>query len=203
MKLRFNCKYKHLEVLMPEIIDRYLSGEKIIDLSKEYGTSHQTLERYLRKFSVVVLPWYKRYSGPNKNKPMHPNVKEALRKVNTGKKFSADRCKKLSIRMSGNKNPNFGNGDKIRGNKNPNWLGGISLGQNQYRMFKEDRDRILKRDLHQCLLCHQSTSRLNVHHIDYNRKNSEDNNLMALCPRCHTTTNFNREFWTQFFWRIV
>lgn len=186
-------------MLMPEIISRYTSGEKIVDLSREYGTSHQTLGRYLRKFGTIVEPPWKRYPSPFKGRHHTKESKRQQRISRLGHEVLISTREKLSKATSGKNNPNFGNGDRIRGSKNPNWLGGIWLGQNQYRMFKKDRDKILERDLYQCLLCYESTT-LNVHHIDYNRKNREDNNLITLCARCHGKTNYDREFWTKFFW---
>ncbi len=40
---------------------------------------------------------------------------------------------------------------------------------------------------------------LSVHHIDFNKKNNSENNLIPLCKSCHTQTNFNRENWTTYF----
>lgn len=39
---------------------------------------------------------------------------------------------------------------------------------------------------------------LDCHHIDYNKKNNVLNNLVALCHKCHTKTNFNREYWIKY-----
>ena len=40
---------------------------------------------------------------------------------------------------------------------------------------------------------------LDVHHIDYNKKNNKENNLLTLCRFCHTRTNFNRNTWIVWF----
>jgi mannose-6-phosphate isomerase-like protein (cupin superfamily) len=60
------------------------------------------------------------------------------------------------------------------------------------------KERIKERDDNCCLMC-GSKSSLEIHHVDYNKKNNEDNNLITLCKKCHNITNFNREFWTQVF----
>ncbi|TXH47080.1 MAG: HNH endonuclease, partial [Desulfurellales bacterium] len=39
--------------------------------------------------------------------------------------------------------------------------------------------------------------KLQVHHIDYDKKNSHPDNLIALCHSCHMKTNFNRSYWKQ------
>lgn len=38
-----------------------------------------------------------------------------------------------------------------------------------------------------------------VHHIDYNKLNCNPNNLITLCKSCHMKTNFNREYWLDYF----
>ena len=40
---------------------------------------------------------------------------------------------------------------------------------------------------------------LDVHHIDYDKKNSNHDNLVSLCHSCHMKTNVEkkRNYWTQ------
>ncbi|MEK6880326.1 MAG: HNH endonuclease signature motif containing protein, partial [Nanoarchaeota archaeon] len=40
---------------------------------------------------------------------------------------------------------------------------------------------------------------LTIHHIDYNKKNNNPNNLITLCRSCHSQTNFNRNDWKNYF----
>jgi 5-methylcytosine-specific restriction endonuclease McrA len=40
---------------------------------------------------------------------------------------------------------------------------------------------------------------LDVHHIDYDRKNSSEDNLITLCRQCNIRANFNRGYWEEFF----
>ena len=49
-----------------------------------------------------------------------------------------------------------------------------------------------------CALC-KGTNRLAVHHIDYNKKHNEVNNLVLLCHSCHSKTNKNRKYWEKLF----
>jgi hypothetical protein len=37
--------------------------------------------------------------------------------------------------------------------------------------------------------------RIQCHHIDFNDKNNEQDNLITLCASCHGKTNFNKEKW--------
>lgn len=42
---------------------------------------------------------------------------------------------------------------------------------------------------------------LTVHHIDYDKYNCNEQNLITLCRSCHPKTNFNRDYWKLFFRR--
>jgi len=45
--------------------------------------------------------------------------------------------------------------------------------------------------------------RIAIHHIDYNKKNSFPQNLITLCVKCHSLTNFNRDQWVVFFQKLL
>lgn len=44
-----------------------------------------------------------------------------------------------------------------------------------------------------------SNENLVVHHIDYDKKNNNHNNLITLCSICHGKTNGNRKYWIKYF----
>lgn len=84
-----------------------------------------------------------------------------------------------------------------RGNNNPNWQGGKS-----YEPYTIDWTETLKRSIRErdnyiCQLCSQYGK--DVHHIDYNKENCEIYNLITLCEGCHGKTNFNRDYWVNYF----
>lgn len=61
---------------------------------------------------------------------------------------------------------------------------------------KEIKEDIAKRDSFTCQICNELLpDKFAVHHIDYNKKNCNENNLIFLCRSCHSKTNHNREFW--------
>ena len=65
------------------------------------------------------------------------------------------------------------------------------------------REFIRNRDNNKCYICGKSTKenkrKLSVHHIDYNTYNLKEENLVSLCNSCHTKTNYNRDYWINFF----
>lgn len=104
-------------------------------------------------------------------------------KINFGKKYSTERRKKIS--------------DSKIGEKNPCWRGGIS-----YEPYTIDWNETLKRSIRErdhyvCQICFKNG--WVVHHIDYDKKNCNPSNLITLCKSCHQKTNFNRNYWINYF----
>ena len=98
------------------------------------------------------------------------------------------------------------------GDRSPSWKGGISREPYAWTFDDELKGKIHQRDGHQCQLCGVPQSKYNrkldVHHIDYDKRNSDPVNLVALCRGCNARVNANREYWTAFFqammiWRIT
>lgn len=87
----------------------------------------------------------------------------------------------------------------LRGKNNPNWVGGISKLPYSFDFTQKLKDEIRKRDNYCCQICGKSEKKnrkkLSIHHIDYDKKNCDINNLICLCNKCHPKTNFNRDYW--------
>ena len=104
--------------------------------------------------------------------------------------------------LKGINNPNFGN-HKLVGINNPNWKGGISF--EEYGAGFDDilKEQVRFRDHYKCQKCGcsqlENGRQLDCHHIDYNKKNHNINNLISLCISCHMKTNYNRDFWKDYF----
>jgi len=82
----------------------------------------------------------------------------------------------------------------LSGDKGPNWLGGISFEPYDYNFNKRFKKFIRTRDDYCCQVCGKENS-FSVHHIDYNKFNSDETNCITLCRSCHAKTNFNRNIW--------
>ena len=63
------------------------------------------------------------------------------------------------------------------------------------------RGTIIKRDKYKCQLCLKSGN--TVHHIDYNKQNNKESNLINLCKGCNGKVNFNRDYWYAYFTYIM
>lgn len=82
----------------------------------------------------------------------------------------------------------------FNGENNPNWHGGLSFEPYTVEFNGKLKKRIKDRDGNRCKLC-SSVKRLGVHHIDYDKYNYRDENLITLCTSCNSKVNFKREYW--------
>jgi len=92
---------------------------------------------------------------------------------------------------------------KCMGEEHPNWNNGSSFEPYGIEFNDDLRKQIRKRDGNVCQYCGISEEKLrrvlSVHHIDYDKKNNSEDNLISLCNSCHTRTNHNRAFWLSYF----
>ena len=89
------------------------------------------------------------------------------------------------------------------GTKAPNWRGGKSFEHYGIDFNEQLKRKIRKRDNYACQKCNRLQKdlgyKLCVHHIDYNKKNCNEDNLISLCINCHVKTNFKRNYWKNYF----
>lgn len=112
--------------------------------------------------------------------------------------------KKMSLAKKGhipwNKGISF---NKTLGKNHWNWQGGKSFEPYVLGWNKTFKEQIRFRDKYKCQICGVSEAEclktLAVHHIDYNKKNLNTNNLISLCFTCHAKTNRNRNYWIEYF----
>ena len=109
----------------------------------------------------------------------HKHSEETKRKIsqiNTGRILSQEARRNISIRSSGSKS-HF-------------WRGGKSFKFYPLGWTKTFREQIRYRDEYRCRGCGvpetEHKRRLSVHHIDLNKSNIKENNLISLCMSCHS-----------------
>lgn len=91
--------------------------------------------------------------------------------------------------------------------KNPNWRKGISKLPYSFKFTKKFKAQIRTRDNHECQNCSMTEEEhlivigrnLDVHHIDYDKKNCKENNLISLCQQCNLRANANRDYWKEYY----
>tara|TARA_R100001530_G_scaffold63598_1_gene45719 strand:- start:2052 stop:2771 length:720 start_codon:yes stop_codon:yes gene_type:complete len=182
------------------------SKNKISKNNARYMLEKKMSDESKRKMSVAA-------KNCLKDKRNHPNF---------GKKFSTKLKEKLSLSHKGacakEKHPNWGKhlsfeirrkiGEAQKGNKSHAWKGGISKLPYNFNWTDTLKESIRQRDSYCCRLCGVKSgskfhSKLDVHHIDYDKDNINPNYLISLCKSCHTKTNFNRDKWFKFFNKML
>lgn len=112
-----------------------------------------------------------------------------------GKKFSKKHIENMSRVRIG----------KWAGDRHYNWQGGKSFEPYPVTWTNTLKEAIRQRDNYKCQICgcpqEECTSKLPVHHIDYDKENLDPKNLITLCRSCHSKTNYNRPYWIDYFKR--
>ncbi len=143
----------------------------------------------------------KNISKAIKGRPISEETKEKISKKLKGRVFSQERNKKISNAHKGKKLSEKTKkriSKALAGEKHYNWCGGLSRKHYSYKFNKSLKEKIKKRDKYICQECEDKND-LTIHHIDYNKKNCEESNLITLCRKCNTKANFGREDWMIYF----
>ena len=193
-------------------------------------TKRKMTEEHKRKISNALKG---RHISPSTEfKNGHKSSEESKQKIIsslTGRKHSESTKRKMSISRTGigcgpTKGTKFPNRKrpppvtkehrrnlskagigKHTGSKCSFWKGGISNDPYSNDWRETLRRSIRERDRYTCQLCGlvQDDRTHSVHHIDYDKKNSNPINLITLCHKCHANTNYDREHWTTYFQEIA
>jgi hypothetical protein len=153
------------------------------------------------------------------------NHKANISKAMTGRMISKETRKKISLAQKcrihhpqegfrrghkvydGGENTRFKKGQipwnkgkhypQFGGENHYNWQGGKSYEPYSVDWKQKLKVIIRKRDNFQCQECFKEQGNIgfDVHHIDYDKKNCDINNLITLCRKCHIHTNKNRKYW--------
>lgn len=87
---------------------------------------------------------------------------------------------------------------RVSGKNSHNWKGGSSFEPYSVDWTDTLKKSIRERDKYTCQICGKEPS-IVVHHIDYNKKNCNPDNLITLCIGCHSKTNHNIDKWINYF----
>ena len=132
-------------------------------------------------------------SRGNKGKCLSEETKKRIRTARAKQIFTKETRRKMSIAHTGS--------------NNSRWKGGITRLPYSFNFNKELKAFIRKRDHHTCQLCGRMQRRFErnfpIHHINYDKMDCGQGNLITLCNRCNGKVNANREVWTKFFQQVL
>lgn len=160
--------------------------------------------------------------------PISQETRDKMGNSHRGRHYHSEQHKKkMSQRMSGNGNPMYGKPNSLEakakisaklkgrfagddnpmagrfGSEHPNWKGGIAYLPYAPEFNNKLKEYIRERDGYICQECGVSQSEciypLSPHHIDYDKMNCDEMNLISLCQSCHSKTNYNRGYWQNHF----
>ena len=152
------------------------------------GSKHtEETKKKISKNSSHTRYWLNKKFTKEHKKKMSESMKKNPVKYWLGKKISIEHRKKI--------------GDSQRGEKSHFWQGGITNSPYAVDWTKTLKRSIRERDNYICQVCGelQKDEIFSVHHIDYNKLNCNPENLITLCRKCHTRTNFKRTYWLNYF----
>ena len=182
-----------------------IKRKSIRKIAKTIGLKYNTTRKQLIKYEISLRTRSEALMGHK-----WPEwVKKKIAKARLGYKVPKKVCEKMSKTrieqgtFKGKNNPNWG---KFR-EKNPNWKDGASFEPYGLEFDSSLREQVRFREKYKCKLCDcsqlENGQQLEVHHIDYDKKNNNLNNLVALCIHCHRKTNGNRKHWTKYFVELL
>ena len=141
----------------------------------------------------------KKISEARAGKPLSGEHKRNISKSLTGDKnpfFGKKHTKETRLKMSknhadfsGENHPQYGR----RGSEAVNWRGGVSFEPYSSEWTKELKEKVRIRDNYKCQISGEWGN--SVHHIDYNKGNCDEKNLITVCRKHNTMMNYSREVW--------
>ena len=98
-----------------------------------------------------------------------------------------------------------------KGKNNGRYIDGRSLEIYPSEYTPYLRQKIRKRDNYTCQKCYIIEEEhikiygaiLDIHHIDYDKQNCNEGNLITLCHKCNLRVNYNRKYWENYFSSII
>ena len=161
----------------------------------------------VRRGTKLPTEWVKHMADGHRGLKRTEETKRRMSEAKKGKVFTAEHRRKLSEAKIGY--VPWGKGKKMPesfvrsrvGAGNPAWQGGISFEPYSLDWTKTLKRSIRERDKYTCQIGGelQSDTAFPVHHIDYDKRNCDPENLITLCRKCHTKTNTNRDYWIEYF----
>ena len=170
---------------------------KNIKAREGYTPSEETRRKIslVHKGKIISEDIRKRISEALKGRNKSEEWKRKISLVNKGKIISEETRRKISISKKTK---------DLTGPKCCHWRGGLSADPYCYQWLdKEYKNSIKERDGYKCLNpCCNDGRYLNIHHINYDKKDCHFKNLITVCRSCNSKANHDRE-WHQDWYQVL
>ncbi len=181
------------------LVKEYINNKKTAEqIAKQVGCSQLTVLRHLRNYNIKVR-------NNSESQIKHGKTIKKYYCIDCGIEiwYTAKRCK--SCAQIGDLNNMFR--VQLFGELNGNWNNGSSFEPYPQEFTSLLKLKIRTRDDFTCQKCNITEEEhiivygkvLTVHHIDYNKENCKEENLITVCNECNLRVNCNKKYWIEFF----
>jgi len=213
MKMNYYITKKFIKESLPKYT--------LLEMSNKIGCSINTIYRRMRQYNIKKFKvsdiltntfLIKEYLN---NKKSQENIAD---EIGCTQAFITKKLQEYNIKarsqteaISGDKNPHRIHPELSIGKNNPAWIDGRSYLPYTSEFTNKLKYRIRERDTFTCQNCgiiektHLKTYKrvLDIHHIDYNKENCKETNLITLCQKCNLYANINRDYWYAYYSYII
>ena len=187
------------------LIKEYIKNKKsYLKISKSINCSPKVIEYYMKKYNIKARTNTESHSGSLNymfGKKLFGKDNGNFGKKHPGMNKGIPKTEEHRKKLRENHANYFGK-------NNPNWQGGSSFEPYSFDFNIKLKETIRKRDKYICQKCGikqkdniigNKQQKLDIHHINYNKQNCKEDNLIALCHKCNTKVNFNRDYYYAYF----
>jgi predicted DNA-binding protein YlxM (UPF0122 family) len=209
---------RRLQFCEKEIYDLYFVKKQSMNkIADKFNTSHSTIRKIFKKNKWKIRN-SKEASKINDQKIHLPKkeLKKLYKNNSVGNIAKILNCSDTTVfgYLKEYNIPTRTTSETLRllksmsGDKNPNWHGGLYSSKYPDEFNKQLKEKIRERDNFCCQICgttreENRNRKLSIHHIDYNKDNCNEENLISLCPVCHGKTNKDRDYWYAYFTEVI
>jgi hypothetical protein len=189
-------------------INDYLNGMSYREVAGKYSVDHKTVRYWVLHSGNVSR------SRNDANILMSKKTKGQRRSISTEFKKGSDTWNKNTKGLLKCNKTSFKKGEHSsietefkKGKDHICYIDGRSRIHYPSEFSLKLKDNIRKRDDYHCQNCGMNEiehleiyhKKLEIHHINYNKKDCDESNLITLCRKCNLKANHNRGYWEVFY----